>query len=1042
MSPKPDWLRVVALYRAALGQPAEERAAFVRDACANDAALRAQVDSLLAAHPQAAGFLERSGTTLPDDTRSEPGPPRGHFGEGRFETGRRVGAYRIVRLLGRGGMGEVYEAEHVEHGRRVALKVLSERLTNPRDRIRFLREGQLAASVNHPNVVYIYGSDDIDGTPIIAMELLAGGTLKDRVRDQGPLPPREAADAILQVIGGLEAAWEGGILHRDVKPANCFIDRDGRVKIGDFGLSISTAPDATQLTTAGTIRGTPHFAAPEQLNGQMLDLRADIYAVGATFYYLITGQPPFDDREILTLLSRVATEAPRSPREIVPAVPRGLAAIVLRCLAKDPRARFATYGELRKAVAPFGSTASVAAPIGARFAAALFDQLFVLFFLAAALGVARAISRNPIAGGDAYPLLLALCMATYYAATEGIGGASFGKRIFGLCVTDVDGTTPGLLRILWRSAIFVLAAAAPYLIPTMVWARALLPDESLDISRRGEAIGTIYPVVMAVHWLAPLVLFFTARRRHGFAGLHEILSGTRVGTRRSDVADDSSSAARFEYTAFQGGTAAGLAMRGPYLLCERLASAEHEVLWLGFDPVLERHVWIREKPAGAPVADARRRDLSRRGRLRWLTGRQEPTGTWEAFEAPRGASLQALGATRPPWRVVRGWLADLADELVHLEDNGHAPAPSPHHVWITADRAMLLDFPAPGTSIRDTAAPPEPVSGSGRAQTLLRGVAASALSVSPPAASLPPRVRPPLPPAGSALLRRLFDPDPSSPEDLRELCRRAMQTPTSVPRWTRALLLVLIVIPLASGAVTITSLRVAIEQPLTIGVDSNDQALFNGLILIERLRRAGVPESDPERRALEIYVAGRHRPLTTRAASFAGPLRPFRDLALEIGGRHPAVSDVDLLAAIDQLGRPRLDDLNRQSLVDPVRALVLLPALALPVLAGVGLVSMFLAFALRGGLTFTLFRLVLIDSTGEEVGRWRALSRAVLAWAPLFVLVPLADRLVMAVAVPSPGVWATAGAACLLMITGLCWAIAAPERGMHEKLTATWLVPR
>lgn len=1038
MDPRPNWPRIVALYKAALDLPAEERAGFVRDACASDAALRAQVDSLLAAHAQAAGFLER----LHDNTRSEPATPRGRSGEGRFATGQRVGAYRIIRPLGRGGMGEVYEAEHVEHGRRVALKVLSERLTNPWDRVRFLREGQLAASVNHPNVVYVYGSDEIDGTPIIAMELLGGGTLKDRVRDQGPLPPREAADAILQVIAGLEAAWERGILHRDVKPANCFIGRDGEVKIGDFGLSISTAPDATQLTAAGTVQGTPQFAAPEQLKGHKLDLRADIYAVGATFYYLLTGHPPFHDREILTLLARVATEAPRSPREIVPAVPRAVAAIVLRCLAKDPRARFATYGELRKAVLPFGSTAPVAAPVAARLAAGVFDQLFVLFVLAAGLGLARAISRNPTAGGDAYPLLLALCMVTYYTATEGIGGASLGKRIFGLRVTDVNGARPSLVRILWRSAIFVLGAAAPYIIPTTAWARALLPEESLDIFKRGEAIGTIYPLVMVFRWLAPLALFFTARRRHGFAGFHEILSGTRVGTRRSGVPDDAPSAARFKYATFQTGTAAGLATRGPYLLCERLDSAEHEVLWLGFDPVLEREVWIRERPAGAPLSDAGRRELSRRGRLRWLTGRQEPTRTWEAFEAPPGTSLPELGATKP-WRVVRRWLADLADELVHLEDNGHVPAPSPNHVWITtADRAMLLDFPAPGTSRHDTAAAPGPVSASARAQTLLRGVAASALSVNPPPASLPPMVRPPLPSAGTALLRRLFDPIPSSPEDLRELCRRAMQTPTSVPRWARALLPVLIVIPIVAGTITINSLRLAVGQPLTIGVDSSDQALFNGLILIERLRRAGVPESDPERRALEIYVAGRDRPLSTRAASFAGPLRPFRGLALEIGGRHPVVSDEDLLAAIGQLGRRRLDDVNRQSLVDPVSALVLLPALALPVLAGFGLVSMFLAFALRGGLTFRLFRLVLIDSTGEEVGRWRALSRAALAWAPLFALVPLADPIVMAVAVPSPGIWATAGAPCLLMITGLCCAIATPERGLPERLTATWFVPR
>ena len=173
--------------------------------------------------------------------------------DGRLAPGQPFGPYHIVRLLGRGGMGEVYEAEQLEQGRRVALKVLNQRLTDPHDRARFLREGQLAASINHPNSVYIFGSEEIAGTPVIAMELLAGGTLKDRVREHGPLPPAEAVDAILQIIAGLDAAQAGGILHRDIKPANCFIDPDGTVKVGDFGLSISTRP-ATRRSSPGPAR--------------------------------------------------------------------------------------------------------------------------------------------------------------------------------------------------------------------------------------------------------------------------------------------------------------------------------------------------------------------------------------------------------------------------------------------------------------------------------------------------------------------------------------------------------------------------------------------------------------------------------------------------------------------------------------------------------------------------------------------------------------------------------------------------------------------
>jgi eukaryotic-like serine/threonine-protein kinase len=292
--------------------------------------------------------------------------------------GQPFGPYRVDRLLGRGGMGEVYEAEHLEHGRRVALKVLGHRLAGPDDRARFLREGQLAASISHPNTVYIFGSEEISGTPVISMELVAGGTLKDRVERDGPLKPSAAVDAILDVIAGLDAAQAGGILHRDIKPSNCFVDPEGRVKVGDFGLSISTlARDVGQRVELGGFQGTPQYAAPEQLKGQPLDLRADIYAVGATLYFLLTGHAPFEDRDLTTLVSRVTTETPASPRASRRGVPHGLAAIVVRCLAKQRADRPASYAELEEALRPFSSAAPTAAPLGLRLVAGGIDWLLL-----------------------------------------------------------------------------------------------------------------------------------------------------------------------------------------------------------------------------------------------------------------------------------------------------------------------------------------------------------------------------------------------------------------------------------------------------------------------------------------------------------------------------------------------------------------------------------------------------------------------------------------------------------------------------------------
>ena len=237
--------------------------------------------------------METQEAAGPGGTAVTPGP--GGTSRGLPQAGEQLGHYTIIRLLGAGGMGAVYEAQDLESGRRVALKVLSHTLDSPEARERFFREGRLAASINHPNSVYIFGTEEIGGTPVISMELVPGGTLQDRVRARGPLPIGEAVDAVLQLIEGLEAAQRLGILHRDIKPSNCYIGDDGVVKIGDFGLSISTAlRTEPALTATGAFLGTPAFCSPEQLRGDELNARSDMYSVGVTLYYLLTGRTPFE----------------------------------------------------------------------------------------------------------------------------------------------------------------------------------------------------------------------------------------------------------------------------------------------------------------------------------------------------------------------------------------------------------------------------------------------------------------------------------------------------------------------------------------------------------------------------------------------------------------------------------------------------------------------------------------------------------------------------------------------------------------------------
>ncbi len=290
------------------------------------------------------------------------------------ELPREFGGYRLLSVLGSGGMGVVYEAEQIATARRVALKVLGHELDSPDTRQRFLREGRLAAGVNHPNSLYVYGTEEVDGRPVITMEIAARGTLQDKLATRGPLPVPEAVDAMLDVIHGLEAVFATGVLHRDIKPSNCFVSSDGSVKIGDFGLSVSTlVKDDSYLTGTGVIMGTPAFASPEQLRGRDVDVRSDIYSVGATLFALLTGKPPLEGRHPVEVVAAVLEETPGSLTELRVDVPANLAQVVARCLAKRPDQRYPDYAALRSALLPFGSTRPAPAPMGHRVFAGFLD---------------------------------------------------------------------------------------------------------------------------------------------------------------------------------------------------------------------------------------------------------------------------------------------------------------------------------------------------------------------------------------------------------------------------------------------------------------------------------------------------------------------------------------------------------------------------------------------------------------------------------------------------------------------------------------------
>src|SRR5262249_32060188 len=192
-----------------------------------------------------------------------------------------IAGYRLLRQLGRGGMGTVHEAEEIASRRRVAVKLISRQFGASSQTVeRFRQEGRLASLITHPRCVFVLAADEEAGQPYIVMELMPGSTLQDLVEQKGPLPVEQAVAKVLDIIEGLEEAHRLGVVHRDVKPSNCFLETSGRVKIGDFGLSKSLAR-AAHLTRTGAFLGTPLYASPEQVRGDSVDEQSDVYSVAA-----------------------------------------------------------------------------------------------------------------------------------------------------------------------------------------------------------------------------------------------------------------------------------------------------------------------------------------------------------------------------------------------------------------------------------------------------------------------------------------------------------------------------------------------------------------------------------------------------------------------------------------------------------------------------------------------------------------------------------------------------------------------------------------
>src|ERR687894_1828652 len=259
------------------------------------------------------------------------------------------GRYELHRRLGRGGMAEVYLARDQLLDRPVAVKVLFPALATEAGFVeRFRREAQSAANLNHPNIVSVFDWGEANGTYFIVMEYVEGHTLADTIRDEGRLHPDRAAEITADIAAALGFAHRNRVVHRDVKPGNVLLTRDGGVKVADFGIARALSDSSDQnLTKTGSVMGTATYFSPEQARGAPVDPRSDLYSLGVVLYEMTTGHPPFSGDSAVAIAYKHVQENPVPPRRIDPALPETLEAITLKCLAKNPDNRYPTAQDLR-----------------------------------------------------------------------------------------------------------------------------------------------------------------------------------------------------------------------------------------------------------------------------------------------------------------------------------------------------------------------------------------------------------------------------------------------------------------------------------------------------------------------------------------------------------------------------------------------------------------------------------------------------------------------------------------------------------------------
>jgi uncharacterized RDD family membrane protein YckC len=949
-----------------------------------------------------------------------------------------VGGYRLLRLIGSGGMGAVYEAEAPSSSARVAVKLLSPKLaSSPASVERFKQEGRLASQLTHPRCVFVLSADTDAGLPYIVMELMPGQTLKDLVDKGGPLAAEQAISHILDVIDGLAEAHRVGMIHRDMKPSNCFLTADGRVKVGDFGLSKSLVGSRDQhLTHSGAFLGTILFASPEQIRGEPLDYSSDVYSVCATLYYLLCGEAPYHHESMTAALAKAISEDPPSIRLKRPEVSRGLEQVVMKGLERDRDHRWHTLDDLRDALVALLPSRQHPARPRALVGAYILDRIALAFLVVPAELIRLALMGSPERHIDIFEIrwLALIFMLAYFSIGDGVFGATPGKWLLGLRVSRLGQTVPpGGLRALLRTVVF-----------HSLWVGLILVPEYL-IAWFGHTVGGLLGGFTFI--ACALALLVQLRKRWNFRGVHDFASGCHVTQKplparklRLPVKHPTPLAA-----VLPAPTEPLPATLGGYAVSGRISvETSGEQVWVGEDKALARSVLIWLKPVSMgtlPVGEAARPTRLRRlgnGSLVWAGTEFE----WIAFAAPLGGPLvDSIDPHHPLlWADARHLLDQLVEEFRAAEADGTMPARlGLDQIWVEpTGRVQILECSVSGGQAQPALSP----------LAMLRAVASLALEGR--SRVYAGRVNAPLPAHAIPVLDRLFTDGGYS--TLADFQRDFADTHAHRPEVTPAVRAAQLGI---QGAVLFLPLAAMIVITF---------ALAPWLVLMANTRadqcQAALDAlADPEKRANLAAINALTEPL--KNPHLFSKLTEYRDRKrTESQFRRPLLLTPQRVM-LEQVEEHVPEDPERLSgYKEQVRELVYwagatenarrakwsgpwtqegVPFLIVLVVVPVGMVI--LAAVLRGGVSMMLAGISVVRADGQRATRSQCALRAALVWFPFAALLFIVGWL--QVIAPervyfAAGLWLIAVA---LLPVYIVIAMRFPDRPPQDRITGTYLVP-